>query len=520
MQNAFNLKAPFLDLHGKPIVGGFVTFCEPDTDTETTLIHIYSKTGTELVNPLPLNEYGSFEIQPFVDDGIDYKMIVQWREGDSIQSYTMDSKHSVIQVNYHGITVVDGLPDLRTLDPENGKAVVLGYETAGDFCGPRIFQWKEEDFSENYGTHIRSTLSGHTDDGVWVCEPNGPIDVRWFGIMPNNASHNMFLRLSAIVTDYPHTPVYFPEGDYYLGSSIAVSSVILAENAKIKPFRTVQISVAMTVNNLENRGGKFVEANGVKVLLNLTKGELRTSWFEGNFDAFLGYTTAKVIIFDSDVDSSGSDIEKTGKLIFAYYEIPNNYKFENSLIISLHDKSISCNRLKVGEMSVVFERELNPSTGNYEDVINVYYGNGIFAKVDSQGLISVMSASITNAKISNAGIDVVKFNHARVNMEDNPLYVEANSNISLADLYTDDVKLGDIVFLRNTGSTQIQVVINKYIDLQTAEMTEIWIPVNAGNICAMLCVGEYHEQGAEYRYTQYVNLRPLAGNFITQIRTV
>ena len=349
MQNVFNLKSPFLDpASGNPLVGGRVFFVEPSNDNQTVLIHIYDKNGTEIQNPQLLNDLGTFDTQPFVDDGLDYKMLVERATGLDDPAwelvYTMDSKSQKLHVEYSGAAVADTITALRTVNPEVGVCVVKGYSDAEDCCPSRIFKWTADFLPENYGTHIHSTLPGFTVEGTWVCEPSGFLDVRWFGInsQRGDGSGNIFDALYRAYQSHPNIPLYFPacEFGYILGSSINLRGLILDKGTNIVPLEN---TVALGIEWLENRGGKFCakeenEAESIRVIPKI-KGSLKTSWFKGTLaefltsDALAGVTEIDFDRTETNQSKGTAQVEISGKVLLNVQNLPDNITWVECLAL-------------------------------------------------------------------------------------------------------------------------------------------------------------------------------------------
>ena len=322
MQNVVNLHSPFIGLDGNPIVNGRVYFLKPDTSAQTfesltsldagDYIVIKDRNGTALANPLPLDSYGNFQTQPFVDENTDYKMIVCYPTGlpselnDETPSwdiaYTVYSKTQHVDVHYDGMKTVGGLPELRTTDPAIGTVLVMGYSNANDFCPPRVFKWVNYTSTDNGGTKIRSSVTGHTNDGMWLLEPAEYVDVRWFGINPESGT-DYTAQIQAIATAYTTLPLYFPAGSYYLSDHVTVHGAILERLAIFAPVDGHTQDIKFEVlSRIENRGATFGNNDGDKVVYPKIKGTLYTSWLTSPIDSSLSSTAlANVdeIVFDA-----------------------------------------------------------------------------------------------------------------------------------------------------------------------------------------------------------------------------
>lgn len=371
MQNVSNLLCPFFLDDGTPISGGRVHFVKPDCSSAPTegadpdYVPVYDTDGTELENPLPLNDSGRFVIQPFVADGMDYRMIVEAPTGipATLEStspawrtvYIVDCKASKVTVEYSGVSVVGSLGELRQTDPAVKSVMVLGYDGADDFCPPRVFVWKEELLEENYGTHVRSILPGHSRGGTWVLEVSKTVDVRLFGIAPSSAM-DCSERLGFLTDSHPNEGAYFPAGTYALSKSARLYSAIFERGAKVVP---VSQSVDFVVESFfENRGGRFGRSSGSFAVPCLPQGSiLRTSWLDGDLAGFLNEMSLgriSTIVFDSPCESS-VDIAVSGKdVVFETATAIPSLKLSNCVIRDPHEDGVlnvkfSGNGLSVGK---------------------------------------------------------------------------------------------------------------------------------------------------------------------------
>lgn len=333
MQNAVNYLCPFFGRDGKPIVNGRVYFVDVDTDAQTfadisgldfaDFIHIYDADGTELENPLPLDDLGQFGTQPFVQDGTDFKMIVCAPTGIDPDLYdqtpawevvwTMVSKAQHIEIELDGVPSVDSIAALRQLEPNVDAVLVLGYYSKGDFCPPRIFTWKQSNLTDNGGTHIRSSVDGYESRGTWVCEPSGFVDVRWFGVDGSSSartSDDYPTVLNIVQNYYPNLPVCFPAGYYNISQNMTIPAMVLDKGAYIRPLNQ---SVTLAIDWLENRGGFFGRArnanNAYVYAKPKVKGILYSSWCVAPgaqiSDSILNNVTE--LIFDSDATYSEAE---------------------------------------------------------------------------------------------------------------------------------------------------------------------------------------------------------------------
>lgn len=390
MQNVVNYLAPFVDSDGKPAALGRVHFLEPDSDSE--YIEITDKDGTPIENPLPLDSQGRFSIQPFAGDGIDFKMLVQEPTGmspmmddDSMcwrDVCTMYFRKGSVEVSYVGVPSVDSMPKLRTTDPSVGKVLVLGYDSADDWCPPRIFKWEETLLAENYGTHVRSTLPDYASSGTWVLEPSGFVDARWFGLKDNGDATS---ALDYATSSHPDKAVYVPTGTYTVTSSLTFSALIVDYNAQ---FFSPSIDRAFSIIRFENRGAKFNtipnEGNEDSVITPcVTGGTARTSWLSGNINKHFnrGFAThADTVVFDNPNLTQGTEaitIEKKNVLILN--APPSNFTFTHCVVVDLSEaQSVEkADRIRVDEYLQLGPDYSLSYDEDHENVHISYRGNSV-----------------------------------------------------------------------------------------------------------------------------------------------
>ena len=328
MQNVVNLLCPFFK-DRNPIINGRVYFLQPDTSAQNfyeisnldaaDYVTIRSADGTLLENPMPLDDEGKFKRQPFVDDGVDYKMVVCYPTGlpallnDETPcwdiAYTMDSKTQKMEIHYDGIACVDSVAELGLLPVSTAQAVVLGYGSKNDFCPPRIFKWTPGETRWNSGTRIRHITNVN---GAWVCEPSGFVDVRWFGVNPSGDS-DYTATLIAIAQAYPCIPVYFPEGNYGISNHVTFNNAIAERLAVFTPSESSTNDWIFKVDgNFEDRGARFMHNARNCVVIPKLRGTLRASQLPSPANSALATDIlAKVdyIVFDSAVTlENGSEV--------------------------------------------------------------------------------------------------------------------------------------------------------------------------------------------------------------------
>lgn len=379
MQNVANYKCPFFLEDGLPDIAGRVHFVQPDCSAapssleDPDYIPIYAVDGVTLLeNPLPLNSEGVFEHQPFVQDGIDFRMIVEAPTGIEDAPWRMvciiDSKAQVYSVTYSGVASAENLAGLRQTDPAVGRCLVLGFSSYDDSCPPRVFKWEEILLSDNYGTHIRSLVSGKETAGTWVCEPSCFVDARWFGLQ-RTGTHANPEECADIITAcgnaYPNMSIYMPSGYYKLASSLNITGLIMDRYVEFYPADS---SVSVIVRNLENRGGHFNAANvadtsSPRVKLVLTEGTLKTSWLNGTINEFLygALTYVNDIFFDS-VNNQGSTsvtISKKFVKVADGVTINNNIKFSDCFLFYMESGIFRSTEFRISAINKTFSIDVD-----------------------------------------------------------------------------------------------------------------------------------------------------------------
>ena len=371
MQNVVNYRCPFFK-DRKPIVGGRVYFVKPSTTAQTfnsvsgldyaDYIAVKDKNGTLLENPLSLNDEGCFETQPFVEDGVEFKMIVCYpteqpaRLNDETPcwevAYTIDSKTQTVEVHYDDVACVDSIYDLAQLQPSVGRAIVLGYASKNDFCPPRFFEWVTGESDYNRGTVLRSVVS---NTGAWVCVPSGFVDVRWFGVDPSSQTDYTSV-LSEIAQACANVPVYFPTGNYYLSNHVIFQNAIAEKLVDFYPEGDVTNDLKFeVVNRFEDRGAHFMGNSNACVIYPKVKGQLRTSCISSLANAALSATALTgidEIVFDSNVSlESGSTVTISHKKVLVKYGriIPSGITFDDTCHVYYETDGKTCaGSLKLG----------------------------------------------------------------------------------------------------------------------------------------------------------------------------
>lgn len=483
MQNIVNYLVPFFNEDGKPVSAGRVHFVKKGTSatkfddiTSPDYIVIKDRNGTVLENPLKLSSVGTFSIQPFADEGVDFKMIVDEPTGLSAELNNgivddtnewrtitvMDSESQRIDLSIDGMSYVDSIAELRELDTENKCAVVLGYSEKNDYCPARIFRWTSLPYIENYGTHIKSNKDRN---GVWVCEPEDVLDLRWFGVNPNVTQKTDYSYIISQASQaYPRLPVYFAGGTYYISINMDLNSVIIGKNCFIRPYDKI---VQMTIGHLENRGGKFfADDNSLESakVIPVVGREFRSSLLSGNLCSFVFAPTmgmqnifryCDIIILDSFNDDDTildyPAISKKAQYLSGKTIVVNGgatplwmkYVGKECVIVNGYDGSVKvknaeCEKIKADNSASVGNLSISP----FNEDTRISKNGKIVASISNE-MISFPSIKIDQARISNLILDVI----------------HTSENINLTILEQGLYQKGSVILVHNTKNIGIKVYV-------------------------------------------------------------
>lgn len=407
MQNVVNYKTSFKDKNGQTIVKGRVRFVSPKSDDEFIVIKDFD--GNPLKNPLPLNDKGEFLHQPFVDDGIDYKMIVEkdtsipapYGSEDATIFEKVDEIHSFyerVSVEIGGdITSVDSIEDLRKLDTKVGKALVLGYNYATDSCPMRVFVFKKENIAENYGTQIK------VDGGTWIYNSDYPIDARCFGLFPNMESDCYGLLEKAFNGSKSSVvkSLYIPSGTYRISKSFDFTgvNVVLEKGVSFEKVGDLQ-TIYITLLDYVDYGCTF--GNGVfpkfmsGTLYTSSIGSMLSEYFANNSV----YEKVDRIVFDRVNDAGTREAFVNDKTIISIADIPANIKPVNCVVFKDGNLSLQNGR-------TLYEVKFSPSG---IEVFTMGKGTKITpAGIDTQGNINANGKVIAKGNIeTNENLAVIK----------------------------------------------------------------------------------------------------------------
>lgn len=284
----------FTDEEGKPLVGGLLACYLPGSSIFKAL---YAEDGTLVSNPAGIGSDGYLETPAYLGEGVselklyapnrpgavydpddfpgsDWRLVRSWRVRGSGGAQTLPS--------------VGSIADLRLLDCTQMAAgavvAVSGYYTQGD-SPSRLFTLKDGSATDNGGTLIAALGGGR----YWEWEPEGDIDVRTFGAIPDGDRDNRpMLVAAATAASSRYSGIVVPAGVYKVsegvvscyGLRLRAGASFLNETAgtlfSLKPYEWIDIGLTAGANNSASAG---------KVLLDFTtyvgSDPVRSLWNEG-----------------------------------------------------------------------------------------------------------------------------------------------------------------------------------------------------------------------------------------------
>lgn len=140
----------------------------------------------------------------------------------------------------NGFETVDNIADLRNYNSYTNNKIIYakGYYTAGD-GGEGMFIYKQnEDEADNYGTIIKPNIINSTENGRWVRQYSGYMNVEYFGVQrdwsaPTGITNSD--RIQAMI-DYATThnmgsqandvTIFFKSGQYFIDKPIILKDKI------------------------------------------------------------------------------------------------------------------------------------------------------------------------------------------------------------------------------------------------------------------------------------------------------
>lgn len=332
MKNIVNNSAPFFNKYGQILSFGRMAIVAPNTDDE--YLDVKNSDGTPLSNPIELSIYGRPPESVYVNDGVSYDVVLYQKLTDDrymfVDRYYVDSNSNSGGSPVSSITSVGNVEALRNVDTAEGKVLVLGYSSAGDYCPPRVFTWNVGSYEDNAGTIIKSQKN---DSGAWILNESDIIDIRFFGVNPESDSKESEISAFSRAVGYSSgKSLYFPKGDYYFGNNFSFKDccVVMEKGCIFHP--TTGRNVEITVYYIENRGGYFAEGACPKAY-----GVLRTSLYRGDTAQYLSIENILEYVDKVIVDyfkTSSSTALLNNKFVVLEIENPSTLNFENCKIFN------------------------------------------------------------------------------------------------------------------------------------------------------------------------------------------
>ena len=352
MKNIVNNSTPFFDNSGNILSLGRIAIVAPNTDDE--YLNITNREGRPLQNPMFLSVGGFPMFDLYIEDGVSYDVQVYDSKGTLINTYYVENSDNKGSSPVSSITSVGNVEALRNVDTAEGKVLVLGYSSAGDYCPPRVFTWNVGSYEDNAGTIIKSQKN---DSGAWILNESDVVDIRFFGVNPESESKESEISAFSRAVKYSKgKTLYFPKGNYYFDSNFDFSGCNIVMEKGCFFNATSNMEVLVKVPSLETRGGLFTE--GARPVVS---GTLKTSLYRGYTAPFL---------------AEQSVLDGVTEIVFDYFK---DSKTENSVTIA--DKTIVWEVEKKAFIKTPDCRVFNRVNGEY----SVYKGNS-FIKLNDSGV--------------------------------------------------------------------------------------------------------------------------------------
>ena len=284
----------FTDEEGKPLAGGLLACYLPGSSIFKAL---YAEDGTLVSNPAGIGSDGSLETHAYLGDGVselklyapnfpgavydpndfpgtDWRLVRSWRVRGSGGAQALPSVGSIA-----------GLRLLDCSQMASGAVVaVSGYYAQGD-SPSRLFTLKDGAATDNGGTIIAALGGGR----YWEWEPEGDIDVRTFGAIPDGDRDNRpMLVAAATAASSRYAGIVIPAGVYKVSEgTVSCYGLRLRAGASfqndtagtlfsLKPYEWIDIGLTSGANNAASLG---------KVLLDFTtyvgSDPVRSLWNDG-----------------------------------------------------------------------------------------------------------------------------------------------------------------------------------------------------------------------------------------------
>ena len=139
-----------------------------------------------------------------------------------------------VQAPVGSIKEVSTIDNLRVVPPiDNVGVYVEGYYASGDGGGGNFIGVSGGSYTDNGGTVITTGL-GVTASSAWIRVYSGAVNVKWFGARGDDSTDDKI----AIQASFDNgESVYFPDGNYVIGSTITVltTGVTISGTGVIKP---------------------------------------------------------------------------------------------------------------------------------------------------------------------------------------------------------------------------------------------------------------------------------------------
>lgn len=126
-------------------------------------------------------------------------------------------------VHYTATSTVDTIAALRAAGNTYGTILVLGYYSAGDACGPRLYRWNGADVTTDNGGSVIGSGTGRWN----LLNPTpGLVNVRHFGAKGDGATDDSAAFIAAAATLTVNSKLYHPPGNYALSSAALAATPI------------------------------------------------------------------------------------------------------------------------------------------------------------------------------------------------------------------------------------------------------------------------------------------------------
>jgi hypothetical protein len=197
-------------------------------------------------------------------------------------------------------TVVDNLAALQALngDALTGSALMLYRSTVGD-GGGGLFAWDASSSATADGALVVEP-SGHSGNGRWLRQYDGPMSVRWFGATGDGATDD-HAAIQACLDAGKGTTVFFPAGIYVISDTLT--------------FHTRQILLGAANQGHTASGtdyGTIIRASAVFAGTNIARGSTRDA-SDPDFGGTQHWTQLHNLCFDCDGNCNGVDFGAAGE---------------------------------------------------------------------------------------------------------------------------------------------------------------------------------------------------------------